>query len=95
MQSVDVKLLNSHLSEYVRLAASGETILCTDRGWVVAEIEPPKQSRNPLLADSLLADAVRKGWLRPPVLPPKSAPPEPRPVATLNELVAELGKGRS
>ena len=52
--SVDVILLNSGLSEYVRFAASGETILVTDRGRVVAEIGPPQQSRGPLLADSLL-----------------------------------------
>ena len=31
MRSVGIKVLNSKLSEYVRLAASGETILVTDR----------------------------------------------------------------
>jgi len=36
MRSVGIKALNSRLSEYVRLAASGETILVTDRDRVVA-----------------------------------------------------------
>ena len=43
MRSVGVKVLNSRLSEYVRLAASGETVLVTDRDRVVAEIGPPKE----------------------------------------------------
>ena len=40
MRSVGTKVLNSRLSEYVRLAASGETTLVTDRDRVVAELEP-------------------------------------------------------
>ena len=32
MKSVAIKMLNNRLSEYVRLAAAGETILVTDRG---------------------------------------------------------------
>ena len=62
-----MKVLNSRLSEYVRMAASGETVLVTDRGRVVAEIGPPKVTRSPILADALLAEAVRKGRLTPPV----------------------------
>ena len=38
MRSIDMKMLNSRLSEYVRLAASGETALVTDQGRVIAEI---------------------------------------------------------
>ena len=56
-------MLNNRLSEYVRLASSGETILVTDRDRVVAEIGPPRETRSPILADALLAEAVRKGWL--------------------------------
>ena len=70
MRSVGVKVLNSRLSEYVRLAASGETVLVTDRDRVVAEIGPPKGTRSPILADALLAeggtqglvDAAGAGW---------------------------------
>ena len=38
MRSVDLKVLKNKLSEYVRLAAGGETVLITDRDRVVAEI---------------------------------------------------------
>ena len=95
MRSIGVKMLNSRLSEYVRLAASGETVLVTDRDRVVAELGPPKRTQSPVLADSLLADAVRKGWLRPPVLPADGAPPTPRPIAPLSELLRELDGDRS
>ncbi len=61
MRSVDIKTLNSRLSEYVRLAASGETVLVTDRGQVLAEIGPPQVTRSPILADAQLAEAVRRG----------------------------------
>ena len=68
MRSVGIKVLNSKLSEYVRLAASGETILVTDRDRVVAELGPLRETRSPVLADAFLADAVRSGMLAPPAL---------------------------
>jgi antitoxin (DNA-binding transcriptional repressor) of toxin-antitoxin stability system len=66
MRSVGLKVLKRKLSEYVRLAAGGETVLITDRDRVVAEIVPPRAGRSPLLRDALLAEAVRAGWLTPP-----------------------------
>ncbi len=95
MRSVGIKVLNNRLSEYVRLAASGETILVTDRDRVVAEIGPPRDARSPILADALLAEAVRKGWLTPPVLPAVGTPPAPKPVARLGDVLAELDDDRS
>ena len=95
MRSVGVKVLNSRLSEYVRLAASGETVLVTDRDRVVAEIGPPKGTRSPILADALLAEAVRRGWLTPPVLPAAGKPLTPEPVAPLRDLLCELDDDRS
>ena len=95
MRSVGVKMLNSRLSEYVRLAASGETVLVTDRDRVVAEIGPPKGTRSPILADALLAEAVRRGWLTPPVLPGAGKLPTPEPVAPLRDLLGELDGDRS
>ncbi len=86
-------MLKNKLAEYVRLASTGETILVTDRDRVVAELTPPRESRSPLLADALLADAVREGWLRPPVLPP-GPPPPVRPVAKLTEILDELRQDR-
>ena len=88
-------MLNSHLSEYIRLAASGETVLVTDRDRVVAEIGPPKPTRSPILADALLAEAVRKGWLTPPAVPSDGEPPTPEPVAPLRDILAELEEHRS
>lgn len=87
-------MLNSRLSEYVRLAAGRETVLVTDRDRVVAEIGPPRQTRSPLVADAFLADLVRNGLLRPPVL--AQADPPPRlPVASLSEILRDLGEARS
>ena len=42
MRSVGLKVLKNRLSEYVRAAAAGETVLVTDRGQVVAELLPPR-----------------------------------------------------
>ncbi len=95
MRSVGIKVLNSRLSEYVRLAASGETVLVTDRDRVVAEIGPPRETRSPMLADALLAEAVRKGWLTPPRLPATGEPPTLERVAPLSTLLGELDADRS
>ena len=40
MRSVGLKVLKNRLSEYVRLAAGGETVLVTDRNRVVAVTVP-------------------------------------------------------
>ena len=94
MRAVGLKTLKNKLSEYVRLAARGETILVTDRDRVVAELVPPQPERAELLADSQLAEAVRRGWLRPPLLANAGVPAR-RPVATWQELVAELDRDRA
>ena len=95
MRSIGIKVLNSKLSEYVRLAAAGETILVTDRDRVVAEIGPPRATRSSVLADAMLADAVRKGWLTPALAPGSEPPRGGPPVATLSELLRELDEHRS
>lgn len=94
MKSVDLKVLKNKLSEYVRLAAAGETVLVTDHDRVVAEIIPPREARSPFLADAMLAEAVRKGWLTPPVLAGSGVPPVPEPIMTLKELIGELEADR-
>ncbi len=93
MRAVGLKILKNKLSEYVRLAAEGETVLVTDRGKVVAELVPPRTGRASLADDALLADAVREGWLTPPVLPQIGAPPR-SPVARWEELLEELAADR-
>jgi prevent-host-death family protein len=95
VRSVGLKTLKNKLSEYVRLAAGGETILVTDRERVVAELVPPRESRSPLLADAVLADAVRRGWLTPPLSPPGTVPPNIPAVASLEELLEEITADRS
>lgn len=94
MRSVGLKILKNKLSEYVRLAAGGETILVTDRDRVVAELNPPRPGRAETLHDAALAEAVRKGWLTPPLLPTKEAPPR-APVAPLADVLDELAADRA
>jgi antitoxin (DNA-binding transcriptional repressor) of toxin-antitoxin stability system len=91
---VGIKVLKNKLSEYVRLASNGETILITDRDEVVAELTMPRAERSPILADAMLAEAVREGWLSPPPLSGKEPPPSTESVMTLAELLAELDLDR-
>ncbi len=93
VRSVGLKTLKNKLSEYVRLASRGETVLVTDRERVVAELVPPRESRSPLLSDALLAESVREGWITPALLPSGPAPPN-RPVARLKKILEELDADR-
>jgi prevent-host-death family protein len=93
VRSVGLKTLKNKLSEYVRLARSGETILVTDRERVVAELVPPREGRSPGLADALLAEAVRRGWVTPPVVISAGAPSR-KPVMKFRNLVRELEQDR-
>ncbi len=93
MRAVGLKVLKNKLSEYVRLAASGETVLVTDRDRVVAELIPPREGRSPLLADAMLAEAVRQGWITPPALPADGPPPR-KPIMTFRDLLKELQRDR-
>ena len=94
MRAVGLKVLKNRLSEYVRLAASGETVLVTDRDRVVAELVPPRENRSPWLADALLADAVREGWVSAPIMAGGGPPPR-LPVAPLAQILSELDRDRS
>ena len=93
VRAVGIKILKNKLSEYVRLAAGGETVLVTDRDRVVAELVPPRPGRAAFLADALLAEAVRSGWLTPPAMP-ASGPPPRRPVMPFDELMRGLAEDR-
>jgi prevent-host-death family protein len=94
MKSVGLKVLKNKLSEYVRMAERGETVLVTDRDRVVAEIVPPEKTRSPLLADALLAEALRQGWITPPALT-SPAPPPRNPVMSFRDLKRQLADDRS
>ena len=93
MRSVGLKVLKNKLSEYVRLAARGETVLVTDCDRVVAEIVPPREGRSEWLADAQLAAMVREGVLRPPLAPRGVVPPR-KPVCPTEELLRELDRDR-
>lgn len=93
MRVVGLKVLKNKLSEYVRIAAGGERVLVTDRDRVVAELVPPQPGSAELVADAVLADAVRKGWITPPLLAQSGAPPR-LPVMPMRELMRELDADR-
>lgn len=93
MRAVGLKVLKNKLSEYVRLAASGETILISDRDRVVAELVPPRDTRANSVADAVLAELVRDGFLVPP-LSGHGLVPEPAAVAPLHEILAGLESDR-
>ena len=94
MRSVGLKTLKNKLSEYVRLASGGETVLVTDRDRVVAEIGPPSPARSSMLSDALLLDAFRQGWMTPPISVGRG-PPARKPVMTIDELLNNLQRDRA
>src|SRR3954465_4313540 len=91
MKTVGLKVLKNKLSEYVRAAASGETIVVTDRGRPVAEIVPPRDGRR----EAVLERGIREGWITPARIPDGSPPPRnPIPGYTLEQLLADLDQDR-
>lgn len=92
MRTVGIKVLKNKLSEYVKLAASGETVLVTDRDRVVAELVPPRvQPEDP---DPLIARGVREGWIRPALITDGSPPPRGPSIMTLEEILADQARDR-
>jgi prevent-host-death family protein len=95
MRTVGLKILKNKLSEYVRLAAAGETVVITDRNRVVAEIVPPRRAATGASDESVLERGVREGWIRPAVRGP-DWPPRGKPVPglTFEQLMADLDRDR-
>jgi antitoxin (DNA-binding transcriptional repressor) of toxin-antitoxin stability system len=64
MKAVGIKQFKAHLSEYVRLARSGETVLLTEREEVVAELRPARR-QVPLVRelDEVLDELAESGEL--------------------------------
>jgi antitoxin (DNA-binding transcriptional repressor) of toxin-antitoxin stability system len=94
MRAIGLKVLKNKLSEYVRLAAGGETVLITDRDRVVAELVPPTPGRSQVVDDAVLAELVRTGCLTPPLIGPE-AKISRSPVAPLATILEELGHDRA
>lgn len=63
MKAVGVRELKNRLSEYLRLVRSGEEILVTDRGEVVAELRQPSP-RVTLPYSAALVEVARQGRAR-------------------------------
>jgi antitoxin (DNA-binding transcriptional repressor) of toxin-antitoxin stability system len=94
MKTVGLKVLKNKLSAYVRLAASGETVLVTDRDRVVAELVPPQPEHKNLKEESIIERGVREGWIKPATVK-GPLPPPPAPIMTLEELLADLDRDRA
>lgn len=94
MRAVGLKVLKNKLSEYVRLAQGGETILVTDRDRVVAELVPPRGGRGPSVSDAVLGEMIRQGWVTPPARP-LAGPPPRTPLFPFEELMRELDADRA
>src|SRR5580658_10290122 len=61
MRTVGIRELKNSLSEYLRRVRSGESVLVTDRGEIVAELMPPgRDSVDPSVPPGLSA-LVRRG----------------------------------
>ena len=88
--TVGLKILKNKLSEYVRLAADGETIMITDRGHVVAEMVPPRRHHH----ETFVERGVREGWLTTAKRQFQPLPPR-KPITrlTLERLLADRDRG--
>ena len=94
MRSIGVKLLKDKLSEYLRIAEAGETVLVTDRDRVIAEIGPPRSGRAEQVSDAVVADGVRTGWITPRRHPPGVLPDLPVGRGRLADVLADLARDR-
>ncbi len=95
MRSVGIKILKDKLSEYVRLAAAGETVFVTDRDEVVAELGPPRAGRADQVSDVVVAEGIRTGWITPRRYAPGSLPKLPRGTRSLADLRTDLDGDRA
>ena len=95
MRTVGIKILKNKLSEYVRLASQGETVLIADRDRVVAELVPPQPGRAEAITDAVLVSMVREGVVTPALVPPGTRPRTPPPSAKLEALLQELDRDRT
>jgi antitoxin (DNA-binding transcriptional repressor) of toxin-antitoxin stability system len=93
MKTVGLKVLKNKLSEYVRIAANGETVLVTDRGRVVAEMNAPQPAHKHGKKESVIERGIREGWITP--AKRRGPPPPPPPgIMTLEELMEEIALDR-
>lgn len=90
MATVGLKTLKNKLSDYIRVAAAGETVIVTSRGQPVAEINPLRQR-----PETWRERGIQEGWFTPAKRPFEPLPPrDPIPGYTLERLLADLDKDR-
>jgi prevent-host-death family protein len=95
MRKVGIKQLKNRLSEYVRAAAAGETVLVTDRDRVVAKLAPVEPGRPSGAPEAeVLAQLVAEGLVTPASAPRGAAPPALAGVP-FDELMRELERDRA
>lgn len=95
MRTVELKVLEKTLVEYVRFAARGETVLITDGGRVVARLVPPQAGAAEATSDPELAPLIRAGLVTPAAVPPGSAPRAPAATEELSDVLRGLEMDRS
>lgn len=87
MLQIGIRALKARLSQFVRRAANGETIVVTERGRPVAELVPHRSTELP----GRLAELVRRGEVtlatKPPGLPRIRG--RMRPGSSLSDVVVE------
>ncbi len=63
MKTVGIRELKNRLSEYLRHVRSGESVLVTDRGEVIAEFSPPGRGLTDASVPAGLLGLARRGLL--------------------------------
>jgi antitoxin (DNA-binding transcriptional repressor) of toxin-antitoxin stability system len=63
MKTVGIRELKNRLSEYLRQVRSGESVLVTDRGEVIAEFSPPGRGLADASVPAGLLGLARRGLL--------------------------------
>lgn len=95
MRAIGIKALRSRLSEDVRAAASGETVLVTNRGRVVAELITPRVREVASPAGQKLGELLLEGLVTPARVPASARLPRRRPVARLADILQGLDESRA
>jgi antitoxin (DNA-binding transcriptional repressor) of toxin-antitoxin stability system len=93
MRVVGIKVLKNKLSEYIRAAANGETILVTDRDRVVAEIVAPSAHSPRTGRSARWEELVKQGVITPASIR-GAGPPPSLPVMKFDDLMRELEADR-
>lgn len=65
MRAIGIRELKNRLSHYVRLVQTGESVLVTDRGSVVAELRPAGPTTQAAAPSDGLAELTRRGVASP------------------------------